>query len=340
MSCSEAKSDASSRLHPAVLALLLGCSTSAPPGAPNVLLVSLDTLRADHLASYGYERDTSPTLSRFAAEGAQFEQAYSQTSSTDGSHASLFTGLYLSEHGKFSHRQRLGWRELTLAEHFDDHGYRTFAIATSVKFVEQSGFDQGFDDYDRIQGVTKNKRSAAALELLDERMAQDEEPWMGFLHLFDVHAPYAAPEPWRSKWQPVSDLVEPEATSRFIRRNHFNEDKVTPPVQKHLEGLYDGQISYLDQYLAQLRQTLEAQSQKPGARSTLLVLTSDHGEAFMEHDFLGHGEVLYEETVRVPLLVWWPGKVPAGRRIDTPTQGVDVFPTLAELVGIPLPGDI
>jgi arylsulfatase A-like enzyme len=309
--------------------------------APNVLLITVDTLRADHLPIYGYHRNTAPQLSRLAAESALFEQAWSASPATDGSHASLFTGLHQSEHGKFGHRVRLADAAVTLAEQFRAEGYRTQGWASSVKFVVGSGFSQGFETWEAFYKVEKNERSALITQRVVQRIDQaGPEPWFAFAHYFDVHAPYAAPEPYASHYAEGEAPVKPAHTADFIQMVQRRKKNLPHAQLMALKAMYDGQILYQDQTLSPLWERLGVGSAvRPAAngRSTIVVLTSDHGEAFMENDYIGHGIYLHEAITRVPLLVWWPGRVPPGLRISQPTMGVDVFSTTLELAGLPVP---
>jgi arylsulfatase A-like enzyme len=321
---------------------LMGCTREIPKAentaradAPNVLLVSIDTLRRDHLASYGYARDTAPALTRIAQEGAQFENAYSMAPATDGSHASLFTGRTMSEHGKFSHLQRLAQEELTLAELFKDNGYRTFGYTSSVKFNKKSGFGQGFDSFEKSIEI-KNQRSRWALRQVVKEIDKQQEPWFGFLHTFDPHAPYAPPKRYRNRWHPPSRAIKPQQTTRFIRKHRRRPKRVSKAQLKRLIGLYDAGISFTGFHMTQVRAAVEAGPTRP----TLLVVTSDHGEAFHEHGYLGHDRYLYEEIMQVPLLFWMPGTIAPNTHLEQPIGGIDVFPTIAELAGIALPDNI
>lgn len=320
----------------AALALLAACSgtepaPTLPPGdtRPNVLVVSLDTLRSDRTPLYGYDKDTAPTLSAIAAEGGWMSRTWSQAPQTDGTHAAMFTGRFSSTHGKFTREQRLPDSELTFAEHFGANGYRTWAVATSLKFDPKSGFDQGFDHYDLFPEGPVVQRGDEAMARALEQMADVEQPYLGFLHLFDVHAPYTPPEPHRGMFLVGEPALDPRKTVNFIRRKKRAE---TVPVAKlnTLSQLYDGGIHHVDSRVAQLWAYL-----KSSPRDTILVVTSDHGEAFFEHRYLGHSVELWEEIVRVPWIVWAPGRVAGGKRIDTAAQTVDLMPTIIDLAGLP-----
>ena len=311
---------------------LAGCGSEAQePRGPNVLLVSIDTLRADHLAAYGYERETAPALTRLAREGVRFENAYAQSSSTVPTHASLFTGRFPFEHGAYHVGLAVREDERTLAELFSEVGYRTFAAASSVRFRGNTGFDQGFDVFERFDELEKNDRSQALTDRALEWISEAGEPWFAFLHYFDPHQPYAPPEPWRSRWHAGLPMPRPEATSDYLYFHDGPDRPVPPDVLDYLLALYDGEIRFLDVQLARL---FEGLSPEPGTPGTLVVVTSDHGEEFKEHGGLSHARRLHEELLRVPLLIWWPGRVTAGTVVRSPVQTVDVLPTLLDLAGL------
>ncbi len=312
----------------------LGRGDAPPAGAPNVLVVSIDTLRADHLPAYGYGRDTAPTLTAIAAEGALMERTWSQAPQTDGTHASLFTGRFASSHGKFSHLHKLGNDEVTFAEYFRESGYRTWAVATSLKFLTKSGFDQGFEDWDLFaEGPVVARGDEAMSRALTQMQAEGDTPWLGFVHLFDVHAPYTPPPPHRQLFLDGPPAVKPKNTIRWLRKHR--RDPVLPAEKvRALVNLYDGGIHHADSRIAQLWDAVKAHD-----RETILVITSDHGEAFHEHQYLGHSEVLWEEVMRIPWMVWAPQRVTAGQRIDTVAQSADLFPTIVDLAQLPAAPD-
>jgi len=293
-----------------------------------VLVVSLDTLRSDHVGLYGYDKDTAPTLSAIAAQGAWMSRTWSQAPQTDGTHGALFTGRFASTHGKFTHEQRLPQSETTFAEHFRAEGYRTWGVATSLKFDPKSGFSQGFEDWELYADGPVVARCDEALGRAQQQMT-GEGPWIGFLHLFDVHAPYTPPEPHRSAFLQGEPAVDPQKTIEFIRKNR-RARRLAPARLASLVQLYDGGIHHVDSRMATVWEQVRASD-----RETILVITSDHGEAFHEHRYLGHSNHLWEELVRVPWIVWAPERVAAGQRIDAPAQSVDLLPTIAELAGLP-----
>lgn len=305
---------------------------------PNILLISIDTLRADHLASYGYSRETAPTLSRFAREGAQFNRSWSQSSSTVPTHASLLTGLWPHQHQTYVYPESLPDAAHTLAEYLAMQGYRTFCFASSTRFHPGSGFHQGCETAKTFDAEGKNRRSGLVNQNTFRVLAKDDpRPFFGFLHYFDAHEPYAPPEPWLRRWHPGLASPRPEDTSEFLQKNRRPIRKLSPETLAYLRGLYDGAISYQDSSISEL---LEGLDERGLTADTLILVTSDHGEEFKEHGGLSHSGWLHEELLRVPLLLRWPGRIAGGTVVERAIQSVDVFPTLGELAGLPLPSGL
>ncbi len=305
---------------------------------PNVLIISLDTTRPDHLGLYGYHRETSPALDAFAAQGVVFDRAYAPSPSTVPSHATLFTGLLPSQHRTVSYREELVDRAATLSEHFKAVGYRTFAVSSSVRFPPESGFHQGFDHWLQLEDLPKNERSEAVSDAALERMAPssladsvDRAPFFGFLHYFGPHEPYAPPEPFRSRWHPGLDFPRPEATSEYLQAHSRPEHQVPAEILEYLVALYDGEILFLDQQLDRLFHGLESFGL---AENTLVVVASDHGDGFRENGRLSHNGDLNEELLRIPLIFRWPSRLAPGRS-DLGVGLVDVLPTLLDLLDLP-----
>jgi arylsulfatase A-like enzyme len=320
----------------------LGCFAESPSLSdsklPNIVVITLDTVRADHVSVYGYPRKTTPALDRFAARGAVFDFSYSQAPSTIPTHASLFTGRYPYQHEMFGYPQVLAASELTLAEFFTENGYRSFAIASSVRFDESSGFNQGFESYRSLQDLEKNRRSEALVDLAIQAAQEiGDEPIFAFLHFFDAHSPYAPPDPYRSQWHEGSAPVVPEESSELLDKHHKKILPLAEDLLEHLVDLYDGGLSFQDHWLESL---IEQWERLPSDRPTLWVITSDHGEELMDHQRLLHGQSLFEEQVRVPFILVYPGRVDAGQRIAEPIQSVDLFRTLADLAGLPVPASV
>lgn len=300
------------------LGSLAGCSpkeTSAPAAvASNVLLVTLDTVRADRLGCYGYEKAETPWLDRLAEDGIRFEQASAQVPLTLPSHASLLSGLLPPHHGlRNNGAGAFPEGTATLATLLSGAGYRTGAFLGAFVLDRRFGLGRGFATYDdeieRAPGanvVLEAERPGR--EVVDRALAwlgqQDaKQPFFLWVHLYDAHAPYTPPSPQR---------------------------------ERHPGRPYDGEIAAVDDQVGRLLQELERRGL---ADSTVVAVAADHGEALGEHGEQTHGLLLYEPTLRVPLLMRAPG-LPKGKAIRTPVSLVDVGPTLAGLVGKSLPGTL
>ena len=309
----------------ALLAIL--ASAGCAPEPANLLLISLDTTRADRLSLYGHAKRTTPHLEELAGEGVKFAQAYSATATTGPSHATLFTSLHPYTHGLLKNGIVLGSRFETLAERLAAQGYSTHGVLGSYALSAKLGFDQGFASWDedfevetssyeqRAWGGNKltggfdrpaddtTRRALAWLRTLDEA----DRPFFLFVHYFDPHDPYAPPERFRP---------EGEMTSL--------------PAQ--VRALYDGEIEFMDEQIGVLLHGLRTSDL---ADETLVVVMGDHGEGLLERDaHATHGLHIYEEGVRVPLLMRLPGAIPAGTEIRAPFGAVDLLPTVLDLLAI------
>lgn len=321
-----------------VLVLSHGCDRGTPTAPataaakPNVLLVTIDTLRADHLGAYGYERPTSPAMDRIAAAGAVFETVYAPMATTGPSHTTMLTSRYPLAHGVVRNGIPLNEAVPLLPEMLGAHGYRTAAFVSSYPVSHRFGLARGFaqfdDDFggavslkiqswnqkpvegqfDRLGEVTVDR----ALAWLGEQ--QVDAPWFVWVHLFDPHAPYVPPSP-------------------------YDETFATPGAEKKeaMIAAYDGEILYTDTQVARLVSSMQAAA---GERGLMTILTSDHGEAFWEHGRHGHNRTMFDEELRVPLIVHWPGRVAAGRRIVEPVHLVDLLPTIASATQLPLTTEV
>ena len=308
------------------------------PQRPNLLLVSIDTLRADRLGCYGHDRPTSPTLDALAANGALFTQAASTSSWTLPAHMSMFTSLYPAFH-KLERGGRLGTsrlddHEATLAELLHAAGYATAGFVAHPFLSGSWGFDRGFELYRRYEtrADVQTARARLWLEWHAFHAAQGlaPAPFFLFVHYIDPHETYDPPGPYAELFtsgyagslRPTDHLV-----TLFQDRPFENQAD-----RRYVQGLYDGEIRFVDDNLSGLLDGLRALGQEG---HTVVAVTSDHGEEFHEHDSTGHKQTLYEEQLRVPLIVAQPGRIAAGQRIERPVSLVDLGPTLLELVGAP-----
>ncbi len=292
----------------------------------NLVLVSLDTLRADHLDAYGYPRETAPFLSGpLAREGTLFEAVTSAATTTAPSHMTMFTSLQPSVH---SVRGNTGAVPLpgsvpTLAELLREQGFATAAVTEGGGVAPRRGFERGFGRFlEKRTRVPHEPGTQSALTFpagLDWIRGVRDRRFFLFLHTYEVHGPYRPPAAYASFFSDTPPGLEPPAGL----------------PAKQSPTLYDREIRYLDDELRRFVQGLEAAGR---LEDTLLVVTSDHGEEFLEHGIIGHGATPYEEVLRVPLLFRGPG-VPGGRRVAAPVGLVDLMPTLLELLGVSAPAD-
>ena len=293
-----------------------------PKDSPNLVLLSVDTLRADHLPTYGYHRDTAPFIDEhFGKGGTVFERAYSAATTTGPSHMTLLTGLDQASHGVLGDdfRSRLPDRAKTLAQILREAGFETGAFTENGPMSADRGFGRGFDQFTEnkgnarfgeMQGFVEKTLSDGAKFLRDNK---DKRVFL-FLHTFQVHTPYLPPEKYQKLF--------PEPLPR--------EHRIRPA---HRPTLYDQEIRYTDDVLRQFVRDLDA----PGVwDNTLFILVSDHGEAFGEHGLLFHGGVPYDEVLSVPLLLRGPG-VPPAKRIAETVGLIDVTPTALELLRVEEP---
>jgi arylsulfatase A-like enzyme len=343
----------------------------APQGAPNVLVVVVDTLRSDHLSAYGYSRPTSPYIEQMAREGVQFTDAISPSSWTLPAHQSLLSGRYPHEHGQI--REQVVNQNLPeLGNSLAVKGYRTGAFSANTDFFcRRAGFAQSFqhfEDYfysagdmvyrtfwgrlfyrtyvaellglDELPG--RKKAADVNAEMLNWMGQDSQRPFFAFLNYFDVHYPYVPEQPYRSKF---ADARQQEACrpSWGFRLNPFHRPteferllQMSPACFQVQVDQYDGGVSYVDQQIANLMAELH---RKNLDRNTIVIVTSDHGESFREHGLVTHGTSLYRELIHVPLIIWWPGHVPAGQKIDRPVSTASLPATILDLIGSDSPND-
>ena len=320
--------------------LLVGCGpASSPPPIKNVLLVSIDTLRADHLGAYGYPRNTSPQLDALASSSWLFETAYAPIPRTGPSVAALLTGMFPADVDEWSIPAELD----TLAELLSDHGLRAVAAVDNANLSEESGYAQGFEYYRETWEETDSEIerthliTATARDYLLE-FAETGDPFFMWLHYVNPHRPYTPPE--------GLDAV-------FIDDAHFDGSVELPHTSGYVGGIrrgvavegehrlayyvaqYDGEILFSDSAVGAV---LDALRSAPELSDTLVVLTADHGEGLGEQDvYFKHGPQLLESHVRVPLIVQVPGETDAPRRITRPVSTIDVAPTVLALAGVPTP---
>ncbi len=286
------------------------------------MLVSIDTLRADHLGSYGYARPTSPRLDAFAERGALFRRALSSSSWTLPAHMSLLTGLEPPTHGLVDYPSfgKLAEEHQTLAEILRERGYRTAAFTGGGWVSEKTGMDAGFDVFE-----SEGRRFEDTWPLLERWLAarRSEEPFFLFWHGFNVHKPYAPPPPY--------DRLFCGACESDFDPEELQPDRPRPSPSdlEYAISQYDGEIAYTDALFGRL---LDALASRELLERTLVVVTSDHGDEFFEHGMVDHIHSLYDELLHVPLVVVGPGVEPAV--VEEQVGTIDLLPTLLELLGV------
>ncbi len=318
----------------AVAVLAVGCG---PVEKPNVILISIDSLRADHVGAYGYSRATSPHIDALAEESVVFENAVSTTSWTLPAHISMLTSRFSEAHGVTGAGDSLADSAITLPEIFQENGYATAAVVSGPFLNRRFGFSQGFDVYDdetvsfaeindSHQGVTSPLTHRRALEILKDVAGR---PFFLFLHYWDVHYDYAPPPPYDEMFDP--DYSGSVSGDDFIRNDEIHRGMNSRDLE-HVVALYDGEIAFTDFYLGELFAELKRLELWD---NTLIILTSDHGDEFFEHGNKGHRNTLYGELLNVPLIVKLPQQRRGGERLGNLAGVVDIAPTMLEVAGLP-----
>jgi len=354
----------------ALLAALLPLSCGgeeAPRERPDVVFILIDTLRADHLGAFGYDRPTSPRLDRLAEEGARFTDVTAQSSWTLPSMVSLFSGRYLTDYRDFPANDAP-----QIAETFRAAGYATVGVVGNVLMQPERGYSRGFDHYDARPGVqpegVEGTRARDFPELeadlwgpVDAALnAPERKPLFLYLHPFDPHGPYKG-DPRLNAELPLAGA--PDFTDDDWHANAIAERGAPPPdgrtwapemaQLKRDRGLYDQDIRLTDEGVARV---LDGLAERGVLDNAIVVIASDHGECLWERVsfakpdelkqrpprtffYQDHGAFLYQEGIHTPLILWGAG-VPAGVTVDAPVENVDVFPTLLELCNVPARGEL
>ena len=315
------------RLSVAACVFLLS-ACSAPP--TDLVFVSYDTVRRDHLPTYGYARDTAPAMAAVAKRATTFWNAFAQHTQTDPSHTSMFTGLYPSEHGNRVNGHRLAASGTTLAEILRARGFQTAAFVSGLPMqAAATGLQRGFDLYDDDIPADSRRDGRATVGAAVRWFSSRDRtrPAFLFLHLYDAHGPYLP----RGPYAHLYSSPDPGPPLGHVQIGHIVSDQ-TGTRQLNLNGYidrYDEMIRYTDDAFAALLAQLDL-------AHTVLVLIADHGESLGErYHQLDHGGEVWDEQIRIPLLIAAPGF--AARRADPYVETVDLLPTLLELLAVPLP---
>ncbi len=332
----------------AVLLVQTGCKASQQPASDfdpldwsdkNCLVIVLDALTVNHLALWGYDRETTPNLDRLAARGVVFKFARSQASSTPPSVYSYFTGQYppLLLLDDTMRMVQLPEAATTFAEAFRDAGYDTAAFSENMYVSPKAGFDQGFETFELILRHLPSGSAASLDEHSTEKLVEsartwiqsrDEKPWLCYMHLLRPHNPYRAPDPEGRAFAEGYDGPVDGSDAYWKSVNW----KPGPADILHLKDFYDGNLLYVDMLVGKL---LDSLTESGDLADTAIIVTSDHGEAFLEHGYTLHNWSVHEELIRVPMIVVPPIDTPVRPlTIKQPVQLVDLFPTMNALFGL------
>ncbi len=322
-------------LAPLLLLLVLGLSgcvrhkaATREPG-PNLLLLTVDTLRVDHMGCYGYSRDTTPNIDRLAKEGTTFLKVFAQRGSTWPSLASILTGLYPATHGVHSNGVFLSQQTPNLAVLLQREGYSCHAVLTNA-------WEQRWSGFAGKELANKDPRDADAAALARDWLRENagQQPFFLWVHLVAPHAPYDPPADYRGFTD--SDYDGPlDGSWVSTVRLMFQPQQYKEADMAQVLALYDGEVAFSD---AMIGQILDLMEELDLLDSTLVVMSADHGEELGDHQrFLFHNASVYDAVMQIPLVLRQPGAIPAGQRLDELVQSIDMAPTLLELLGFPVP---
>jgi arylsulfatase A-like enzyme len=309
--------------------------SSARAKAPLVVVYLVDTLRADHTGVYGYSRKTTPELDAFARDAVVFEAAVAHASWTKPSVASILTSRLPAQHRAVQLRDPLGPDNPTIAKRLSDRGWSTVAaIANSVIYGEESAFDPGFDVFAGLHGEEDRRSKLVGADVVVDSAlaflgARRGLPTFLYVHTMDPHVPYAPPEPFDRMFEPHPVEGHPAQDPRTDYREPLDRERMM--------AQYDGDVAFGDREFGRFVRGLKQAGLYDDA---LVVFLSDHGEEFLDHGRWLHGRSLFDELIRVPLLVKFPGNESRGRRVAEQVQLVDVVPTILEAAKLPVPADL
>ena len=309
----------------------------------NVVLITIDTLRTDHLSCYGYEHKTSPNIDKIAAEGIRFTNTLATSSWTSPSIASIMTSLYPVSHGvrhgiiksgKAYNQEVLNERFDSLAEILKNHGYTTFGAVANVHMTSELGFGQGFDYY-YCEGFPDAYEMNNVVFSWQDKIKKSKRYFL-WVHYFDPHYPYYARSPWIKEYYTTKSQIGNEDLSKIkwkeLKKIISTLERKRDALE-YLVPLYDSEISYVDYHIGQLISKLGLD------KNSLIIITSDHGEEFLDHDSFNHGHTLYQELIHVPLIIKFPfpSIESAMSVIDEPVSIIDIMPTILGILGITPP---
>ncbi|UCH95031.1 MAG: sulfatase [Candidatus Aminicenantes bacterium] len=314
-------------------AVFPGCGDSRETGTrPNIILISIDTLRQDHVSSYGYPKPTTPTLDKLAAGGVLFQNCVSRSSWTLPAHMSVMTGLPSSMHKVEERRMQLPKERVTLAEILEKNNYLNGGFVTIPLLSKHYGFARGFDDYEVMTDKRAGEVTKQALAWLSDA-ALKNRPFFLFLHYFDVHWPYGPPIEYLRMFG-LEKEDKKYGEWEFLKKFSYPNHDMAPGIKQKIIALYDSEIRYTD---AQIKKLIDFLKNQKKLDNTIIVIFSDHGEEFKEHGGFGHGHSLYSEVINVPLIMHYPPGIRPNTRVSQTVVTSDIPITLLELANIKPP---
>ncbi len=304
-------------------------------GSPNIVLISIDSLRPDHLGAYHYAKPVSPAIDALAGDGVVFDNAYSTSSWTLPAHMSMLTGLICGRHRVYYEGDRLDPGIPTLAEKLRERGYATGAV-TGAGFVSSFyGFSKGFDGYGMAQGGLLDAELAGSggKEAVEWLGRNSDKPFFLFLHTYQVHYPYKSPDPYPERFLGRDSSGKKFVVQRELGASGELFNVFSEAERDNIVGLYDAGIRYTDDAL--IKPVVDALRGLGVYDRTLIVVASDHGEEFFDHRGWTHTHGVYDELLRIPLILKMPGSKFKGRRLEPIVRITDLMPTILETAGVP-----
>lgn len=298
-----------------------------------IILISLDTLRADHLGCYGYNRPTSPAIDQLASEGVLFLRALSTSNWTLPAHVSLFSSVSTTHHGVMAADDRLPDHVCSLTEILSRQGFSCGAITGGGFVSPKYGFGRGFDFYNEDHGSVERVDSAelvfrSAKEWIENNQDRD---FFLFLHTYQIHSPYACPEPYRRTFLSTQSLFEEINVERYLGGKEAVFKPLPEAERQNIVNLYDGEIRYTDEVL--IGCLLNWLKEKDLYDRMMIIVTSDHGEEFYEHGAWVHGAHLYQESIHIPLIIKFPHGLYRAMKVEKLVRIIDIAPTILEVLG-------
>lgn len=313
------------------------------PPRPNIIIYLVDTLRADHLSCYGYHRETTPNIDRFANESIRFTRCFANASWTRPATASILTGLYPNKHRAETRHDRLPDTVTMLPEILKPNGYTTIFLTTNGNAAAEMNFNQGNDFYkfvnpgeDRREHFHSSQRlNRVFFEMLESSPGLASKPFFAFLHVIDPHDPYTPQAPFlqfKKEDKTREKLCSPADINLKKREQGLSREDI-----EYIQALYDCEILHNDYYFGELVEFLK---KKKLYENTLIIFISDHGEQFDEHGGMFHGHSIYNEEIHVPLIIKFPAGEFAGKRCELSVTQVDIVPTVLAYLGMKIPAEL